>query len=554
MSAITKSAALALAPLLLAAAPAPAPVTPAELSATVKEIASDPYQGRAPGTPGESRTIAYLVARLKALGLQPAAPGGGWTQTVPMIHDVSGAPTKLAITVRGKALSPIPGTDIAPGTTRATRHVAIADAQMVFVGYGVSAPERGWDDFKGVDLHGKIAIFLVNDPDYAAKPGDDAFGKFGGAAMTYYGRWTYKYEEAARRGAIGALIVHETGAAGYGWNVAGNTVGGTYALPVEPGAPQPVAVQSWIAMPFAKALFAAAGLDLDALSATARSASFHPVTLDGARFAIDMPVASSAIESHNVLAKIPGTTHADETVLFGAHWDAYGVGAPDAQGRTIRPGANDDGLGVASLLALARAYKAGPAPQRTIGFGFWTAEERGLLGSEYYAQHPAFALPTTVANLTIDILQTAGPSRDVVLIGAGQDSLDGDLATAAAAQGRVVTPDAKPERGLVYRADHFSLAKRGVPTLLLMGAGGGVDLVAGGRTAGDAWVSDYTAHCYHQTCDTWSAGWDLRGATADVNLFYAIGAKLAGSRAWPTWNATSEFKPVRDETAAARKQ
>ena len=554
MSAITKIAALALAPLLLAAAPAPAPVTPAELSATVKEIASDPYQGRAPGTPGESRTIAYLVAQLKALGLQPAAPGGGWTQTVPMIHDVSGAPTKLAITVRGKTLSPIPGTDIAPGTTRATGHVAIADAPMVFVGYGVSAPERGWDDFKGVDLHGKIAIFLVNDPDYAAKPGDDAFGKFGGAAMTYYGRWTYKYEEAARRGAIGALIVHETGAAGYGWNVAGNTVGGTYALPVEPGAPQPVAVQSWIAMPFAKALFAAAGLDLDALSATARSASFHPVTLDGARFAIDMPVASSAIESHNVLAKIPGTTHADETVLFGAHWDAYGIGAPDAQGRTIRPGANDDGLGVASLLALARAYKAGPAPQRTIGFGFWTAEERGLLGSEYYAQHPAFALPTTVANLTIDILQTAGPSRDVVLIGAGQDSLDGDLATAAAAQGRVVTPDAKPERGLVYRADHFSLAKRGVPTLLLMGAGGGVDLVAGGRTAGDAWVSDYTAHCYHQTCDTWSAGWDLRGATADVNLFYAIGAKLAGSRAWPTWNATSEFKPVRDETAAARKQ
>ena len=554
MSAITKTAALALAPLLLAAAPAPAPVTPAELSATVKEIASDPYQGRAPGTPGESRTIAYLVARLKALGLQPAAPGGGWTQTVPMIHDVAGAPTKLAITVHGKTLSPVSGTDIAPGTTRATRHVAIADAQMVFVGYGVAAPERGWDDFKGVDLHGKIAIFLVNDPDYAAKPGDDAFGKFGGAAMTYYGRWTYKYEEAARRGAIGALIVHETGAAGYGWNVAGNTVGGTYALPVEPGAPQPVAVQSWIAMPFAKALFAAAGLDLDALSATARSASFHPVTLDGARFAIDMPVASSAIESHNVLAKIPGTTHADETVLFGAHWDAYGIGAPDAQGRTIRPGANDDGLGVASLLALARAYKAGPAPQRTIGFGFWTAEERGLLGSEYYAQHPAFALPTTVANLTIDILQTAGPSRDVVLIGAGQDSLDGDLATAAAAQGRVVTPDAKPERGLVYRADHFSLAKRGVPTLLLMGAGGGVDLVAGGRTAGDAWVSDYTAHCYHQTCDTWSAGWDLRGATADVNLFYAIGAKLAGSRAWPTWNATSEFKPVRDETAAARKQ
>jgi Zn-dependent M28 family amino/carboxypeptidase len=543
--------ALALAPLLVAAAPAP--VTPAELSATVKEIASELYQGRAPGTPGEARTIAYLVARLKALGLQPAAPGGQWTQTVPMIHDVAGAPAKLSVTVGGKTLTPVPGTDIAPGTTRATNHVAIADAPLVFVGYGVSAPERGWDDFKGVDLHGKIAIFLVNDPDYAARPGDDAYGKFGGAAMTYYGRWTYKYEEAARRGAIGALIVHETGAAGYGWNVAGNTVGGIYALPVEPGEPQPVAVQSWIAQPFAKALFAAAGLDLDALEVKARSASFRPVVLEGARFSIDMPVQSTKIESHNVLAKIPGTTHANETVLFGAHWDAYGIGAPDAQGRTIRPGANDDGLGVASLLALARSYKAGPAPQRTIGFGFWTAEERGLLGSEYYAQHPAFPIATTVANLTIDILQTAGPSRDVVLIGAGQDSLDGDLAAAAAAQGRVVTPDAKPERGLVYRADHFSLAKRGVPTVLLMGAGGGVDLVDGGRVAGDKWVSDYTAHCYHQTCDLWSADWDLRGAAADVNLFYAMGDKLADSREWPTWNATSEFKPVRDQSEAARR-
>ena len=543
--------ALALAPLLVAAAPAP--VTPAELSATVKEIASEPYQGRSPGTPGEAKTIAYLVARLKALGLQPAAPGGQWTQTVPMIHDVAGTPTKLDVTVGGKTLSPVPGTDIAPGTTREGARVTIADAPLVFVGYGVSAPERGWDDFKGVDLHGKVAIFLVNDPDYAAKPGDDAYGKFGGAAMTYYGRWTYKYEEAARRGAIGALIVHETGAAGYGWNVAGNTVGGTYALPVEAGKPQPVAVQSWIAQPFAKALFAAAGLDLDALSVKARSASFRPVTLEGARFSIDMPVQSTTIESRNVLARIPGTTHPNETVLFGAHWDAYGIGAPDAQGRTIRPGANDDGLGVASLLALAKAYKAGPAPQRTIGFGFWTAEERGLLGSEYYAQHPAFPIATTVANLTIDILQTAGPSRDVVLIGAGQDSLDGDLAVAAAAQGRVVTPDAKPERGLVYRADHFSLAKRGVPTLLLMGAGGGVDLVNGGRVAGDKWVSDYTAHCYHQTCDLWSPDWDLRGAAADVNLFYAIGGKLANSRVWPTWNATSEFKPVRDTSATDRR-
>ena len=538
-------------PFLIAAAPAP--VTPAELSATVKEIASEPYQGRAPGTPGEARTIDYLVGRLKALGLKPAGPGGQWTQLVPMIHNVAGAPTRLSVTVGGTDLAPVVGTDIAPGTTRATDDVKIADAPLVFVGYGVSAPERGWDDFKGVDLHGKVAVFLVNDPDYEAQPGDGATGKFGGKAMTYYGRWTYKYEEAARRGAIAALIVHEDGPAGYGWNVAANTVGGTYALPVAAGQPQPVALQSWISRPFAYKLFKAAGLDLDALEKQARQADFRPVALKGATLAIAMPVKSERIESHNVLAAIPGTTHPDETVMFGAHWDAYGVGAPDAQGRTIRPGANDDGLGVAGLLALAKAYKAGPAPQRTIAFGFWTAEERGLLGSEYYAQNPVFPVAKTVANLTIDVLQTAGAARDVVLIGAGQDSLEQDLATLAARQGRTITPDSKTERGLFYRADHFSLAKRGVPTLLLMGAGGGADLVKGGRAAGDQWVTDYTAHCYHQTCDTWSADWDLTGAAADVTLFYDLGKRLAWSREWPTWNAGSEFAGVRAKSVDQRK-
>ncbi|WBO22548.1 M28 family metallopeptidase [Sphingomonas abietis] len=538
-------------PLLVAAAPAP--VTPAELSATVQEIASDPYQGRAPGTPGEAKTIAYLVGRLKALGLKPAGPGGQWTQAVPMIHDVAGKPSSLALTVGGTDLAPVVGTDIAPGTTRATDRVQIADAPLVFVGYGVSAPERGWDDFKGVDLHGKIAVFLVNDPDFEAQPGDGAYGKFGGKAMTYYGRWTYKYEEAARRGAIGALIVHEDGPAGYGWNVAGNSVGGTYALPAAAGHPQPVAMQSWIARPFAEKLFRAAGLDLATLKQQARQADFHPIALKGAALSIDMPVKSDRIESHNVLAQIPGTEHPQETVMFGAHWDAYGVGAADAQGRTIRPGANDDGLGVAGVLALAKAFKAGPAPQRTLVFGLWTAEERGLLGSEYYAQNPVFPVAKTVGVLTIDILQTAGPARDVVLIGAGQDSLDHDLADVAQGQGRTITPDSKPERGLFYRADHFSLAKRGVPTLLMMGAGGGADLVAGGRAAGDKWVTDYTAHCYHQTCDTWSADWDLRGAAQDVNLLYALGRRLAWSREWPSWNADSEFKALREKTAAERR-
>ncbi|PXA84368.1 peptidase M20 [Nostoc sp. 3335mG] len=548
-----KAALLAAAALPLLVAAAPAPVTPAELSATVKEIASEPYQGRAPGTPGETKTIDYLVGRLKALGLQPAGPGGQWTQTVPLIHNVAGAPARLEVRVGGGTLDPVVGKDIAPGTALEAKRVVVSNAPMVFVGYGVSAPERGWDDFKGVDLRGKVAVFLVNDPDFEAKPGEDAYGKFGGQAMTYYGRWTYKYEEAARRGAMAALIIHEDGPAGYGWNVAGNSVGGIYALPVAAGQSKPVAVQSWISHDFATALFAKAGLDLEKLKMQARSASFRPVPIGDARFDINLPVTTERVESHNVLAAIPGTTHPDETVMFGAHWDAYGVGAPDAQGRTIRPGANDDGLGVAGLLALAKAYKAGPAPQRTIAFGFWTAEERGLLGSEYYAQNPVFPVAKTVGVLTIDILQTAGAAKDVVLIGAGQDSLEKDLAAVAATQGRTITPDSKPERGLFYRADHFSLAKRGVPTLLLMGAGGGADLVKGGRAAGDQWVTDYTAHCYHQTCDTWSADWDLTGAAADVNLFYDLGKRLAWSREWPTWNAGSEFAGVRAKTADQRK-
>jgi len=257
--------------------------------------------------------------------------------------------------------------------------------------------------------------------------------------------------------------------------------------------------------------------------------------------------------SRNVLAKLTGTTHPDESILFAAHWDAYGIGAPDTEGRTIRPGANDDGLGVAGVLELARAFARAPRTPRTLVFAAWTAEERGLLGSETFGVHPLFAPEKTVANLTLDILQTAGPSRDVVLVGAGQNDLEDDLARAAGAQGRTVTPDAKPERGLFYRADHFSLAKRGVPTLLLMAIGGGEDLVTGGRTAGDAWVADYTAHCYHEPCDAWSPTWDLRGAAQDVDLFYRIGRELGNSRRWPGWRPSSEFKSIRDVSDSARR-
>ena len=537
---------------LAAMAAASSPISPARLSATVRTLASDEFEGRAPGTVGEDRTVAYLIGQFRALGLKPAGEQGGWTQQVPLIHNTPGTPTRLEIQVGGGTLPLVVGRDINPQTDRPLAEVSIHEAPLVFVGYGVAAPERDWDDFKGYDLRGKVAVFLVNDPDFEATPGEPVAGRFGGRAMTYYGRWTYKFEEAARRGAAAAIIVHETAGAGYGWNVVSGQAGGTYDIVRAADQLPAVPLQAWLARDTAVTLFAKAGLDFEALKRKARDPDFRPVALGDARFSIDMPVTSQRVQSRNVLAQLPGTTHGNESILFGAHWDAFGIGAPDAQGNTIRRGAADDGLGVAGVLELARAFAQEPRKQRSLVFAVWTAEERGLLGSETYAVRPLFPLETTVANLTLDTLQTAGPARDVVLIGAGQNELEDDLARAAAAQGRTVTPDAKPERGLFYRADHFSLAKRGVPTLLLMALGGGEDLVEGGRAAGDAWVADYTANCYHEPCDAWSAQWDLRGAAAEVDLFYRIGEEFGNSRRWPQWRATSEFRGVRDASAASR--
>jgi Zn-dependent M28 family amino/carboxypeptidase len=528
------------------------PISPPRMSATVKTLASDAFEGRAPGTPGEQQTVEYLIHRFRALGLEPAGEHGGWTQQVPLVHNTAGVPTRLEVSVGGSILSLVAGRDISPRTIRPVSQVTIKDAAMVFVGYGVAAPERDWDDFKGFDLHGKVAVFLVNDPHFEAKPGEPVASKFGGPAMTYYGRWTYKFEEAARRGAIAALVIHETAAAGYDWKVASGTVVGSYDIVRSAREAQPVLMQAWIARESAVTLFMKAGLDFEALKRKARDPDFRPVELGGARFSIEMPVATERVQSCNVLAKLAGTTHPDEVILFGANWDAYGIGPPDARGQTIRRGANDDALGIAGVLELARAFARGPRTERTLVFAAWTAEEAHLLGSETFAVHPLFALEKMVVDLTLDILQTAGPARDVVLIGAGQNELDDDLARAAYAQDRTVTPDPKPERGLFYRADHFSLAKRGVPTLLLMALGGGEDLVSGGRMAGDAWVADYTAHCYHEPCDAWSPNWDLRGAAEDVDLFYRIGRDLGNSRRWPEWRPTSEFKAIRDASGAAR--
>ena len=515
------------------------PISASRMNALDKVLSSDAFEGRAPGTPGEVKTIAWLISELKALDLEPAGPGGGWTQPVPLVRTKLGIGS-YSVSVNGRAIPLTFGKDIYANTLHPLDRVTLTKAPMVFVGYGVHAPERGWDDFKGVDLHGKVAVMLVNDPDFEAGPGDDSVGKFGGRRMTYYGRWTYKYEEAARRGAVAALIVHDTPGAGYGWETVTAPQGENYDVA---GATGRMTLQGWLEGTAAAELFRSAGLDLDRLRKAARRSDFTPIQMP-TRFSADVPVFHEALMSHNVLAKIRGSARPDEVVMYGAHWDAYGVGKPDARGRTIRPGANDDGLGVVGLLEIARAFKAGPKPKRSVLFGFWSAEERGLLGSETYALHPVVPAAKTVANITLDILQTGGLSRDVMLVGQGQNSLERDVQKAAAAQGRTVTPEALPERGLFYRADHFSLAKRGVPTLLFMAISGSPDLVEGGRTAGQSWLADYMK-CYHQACDAWRPDWDLHGAAQDVALAYGVGRQLSMSSVWPQWNSGSEFRAIR---------
>ena len=510
-------------------------ISPQRLSDMTRELASEPYAGRAPGGPGEQKTIDFIVGQFQALGLKPAGDNGGWTQDVPLRRYQTEPGGTFSLSVNGKAKALATQTDLRVETQRPVEHVVIRAAPLVFVGYGVTAPERAWDDFKGYDLKGKVAVVLINDPDFEAASTDAVAGKFGGRAATFYARWVYKYEEAARRGALGMLIVHETAGAAYGWSTVVASNGESYDVVRKDPEKDKLLLQGWIQRDLAVQLFKDAGLDFEAEKARAKTAAFTPVELKGATFSADYKNRFTELASRNVIAALPGAKR------------------PDGGARGVRPGAVDDAVGVAAVIETARAFKASPPPERTILFAAWTAEERGLLGSEFYAQAHAAALPKMVANYTYDVLQTAGPAKDVVLVGAGQNELEPHLAAIAARHGRAITPDPRPERALFYRADHFSLAKRGVPTVLMMAMGGGADLVNGGRAAGEKWVEDYTARCYHQTCDRWSADQDYRGAADDVTLAFEAGRDLANSTGWPDWNASSEFKPVRESSADQRR-
>jgi len=542
-------------PLLLAVLPAiafaaPAHFDAARLSHHVEILASDAYEGRAPATRAEPKVIDYIVSQFKAAGVQP---GGqirngtrSWTQDVPLLHtSFVGAPS-ITITSNGQAMPLTQGEQIAlraPLTGETA--LSLKDVPLVFVGYGVHAPERNWDDFKDVDVKGKLLVLLVNDPDFETGQGD-----FGGKAMTYYGRWTYKFEEAARHGAAGVLIVHERAPASYGWATVknSNTNDMFDIVRTDPKTTHP-SFESWIQRDLAVKLFADSGLDFEAEKKAAQSRDFKPVALK-ATLSADAKVDVATIVSHNIAGRIVGSKYPNETIVYSAHWDHLGVGQPDAKGDRIYNGAVDNADGISVLLEMARAFAHGPRPQRSILFLAVTAEERGLLGSEYYAANPLYPLATTVGMLNTDALSTAGPARDFSISGSAKLGLLDDLIDEGKKQGRSFTADAHPEAGSFYRSDHFTMAKRGVPAISIES---GEDLVNGGRAAGLAWQEAYTRDKYHQPADEWTPAWNATGQIPDAELLFSLGTRLANSREWPNWSADSEFRAMRDKTAAARK-
>jgi Zn-dependent M28 family amino/carboxypeptidase len=521
------------------------------LSEEVKTLSSDAFEGRGPATPGETKTVAYVVEQMKSAGLQP---GGDlkdgkrtWTQAVPLARsEISGTP-KLAVAVGGKAQALTQGEEIAVRAAMdGSKSVAIKDAPLVFLGYGVDAPERKWNDFKGVDLHGKIGIVLINDPDFETGEGD-----FGGKAMTYYGRWTYKYEEAAKQGALGLLIVHETAPAAYGWKTVKNSNTNTMFDIVrdKPGSVHPK-VEAWIQRDFAVDLFKRAGLDFDAQKKLAQTRGFKPVVLKDATFSADYAVDQQVITSQNVVGRVEGSQRPDETVVYSAHWDHLGVGSPDAKGDKIYNGAVDNGTGTAALIELGRAFAHAPKPQRSVVFLNVTAEEKGLLGSEYYASKPLYPLAKTVADINMDALDPMGPARNFTTSGSAQSDLLDALIADGKTFGLAYAPDPHPEAGHFFRSDHFPFAKRGVPSVSF---GSGNDLVNGGIEAGEAAKKAYTADRYHQPADEWQADWTFAGMTHDLPLLYKVGSDLANSKRWPDWSRDSEFRATRDATAAERR-
>lgn len=515
-------------------------ITAAGFRAYDKAISSDTMEGRKPGTPGAQRATAYIVEQFKKLGLQPGNYGS-WFQQAPTVsttlQDKDGL--KLDIAEGGGTQAFAYGTDMVAYDPQDQPHFVLTKSDIVFLGYGIDAPQWQWNDYANQNVKGKTVIVLVNDPGYAT--GDPKL--FKGRTMTYYGRWTYKYEQCARMGAAACLIVHDTGAAGYPWTVVRNSwTGPQLSLPASEDPAPRVPVAGWLTTNAARTLFAKAGLDFDKLKAAASKRGFKPVPLKAtASITLDSKIETGS--ANNVLGIIRGSEKPDEVIIYSAHWDHFGRD-PKLSGDQIFNGAIDNGTGISALLELADAFaKQNPKPKRSVLFLADTLEESGLLGSLYYSQHPVFPLDKSVADINMDAMVVIGPTKNMQIIGIGQSQLEDMLESTLKTQGRYASPEATPENGFYFRSDHFSFAKAGVPAMDTLT---GDDEVAGGTAAGRAALTDYTAHRYHTPQDNFDPNWAFSGVAEDTQALYQVGRELAGGNQWPQWKPESEFGAKRE--------
>ncbi|GAA0557286.1 M28 family metallopeptidase [Rhizomicrobium electricum] len=543
--------------LLIGAAPARYPVHPvtspdikaADIAARDKAIADDAFEGRGPGTVNGEASAQWIADELKRIGVKPGNHGSYFQNVAAAVIALDGPKSAFSFATREGSLTPNFPEAVTYWTPQyAAGTVEVKDAPLVFVGYGVVAPEYGWNDYAGIDVKGKTVVILVNDPGNEDAAPDPAF--FKGKAMTYYGRWTYKYEEAARQGAAAAIIVHETVPAAYGWNVVRNSHSGSkYWLENKDKNGNRVKIEGWVTLDTAKDLFKRAGLDYATLKAAANKRGFKAVEMAGETLSVHAVSHISHVKTRNVVGVIPGKKAPGDVVMFSAHWDHLGI-KPELPGTDkIYNGAVDNGYGVSMILELAEAFVHDGKPERSIGFAFWTMEEQGLLGSEYFAEHPVWPLRHIVGVVNLDGGIAGGRARDMSLSGSGQSELEDVLADALKTQNRVISPDSEPEKGGFFRSDHFSLARAGVPAIT---PGGGEDLIDGGKARAKALGDDYLAHHYHQPSDEFDPKWDFSGMSADVEILHTLGDTLANSDKWPNWHADSEFRTARDKVMKAK--
>ncbi len=538
---------LAVDELALRLQPALEAITPDGLLAHIKILGSDQFEGRAPGTKGEELSVKYIVDQFKQTGLKPGNPDGTYIQEVPLAG-IKNEP-RMSFAIGDKITELKYPDDLVASSARLQPEIRINNSDVVFVGYGIVAPEYGWDDYKGFDLRGKTVLMLIGDPPIPDPKDTSKLDEkmFKGKAMTYYGRWTYKYEIAAQKGAVAAVIIHETGPAGYPYSVVKTSwAKENYEIDSPNKNMGAVEARSWITLDAAKKLLADCGQDFDALKKSAITKEFRPVLLSANAY-IKIKQQIRSFKSHNVIGKLDGSGPKlqDEYIIYTAHWDHLGR-HPELQGDQIFNGAIDNASGVASLIELGAAFvKLNPLPKRSVLIMATTAEEAGLLGAKFYAEHPLYPLQKTLADINIDTVNPWGKTRDIEDLSDNNSTLDDLLATAAKRNGRVMTPNSQPEKGGFYRADHFEFSKRGVSSLF---TGGGKDFIGKPADFGQQKKDDYTAHHYHQVSDEVDPNWDLSGAVEDVDLLFEVGYQVANGDKFPEWKPGSEFKAKRDET------